>query len=112
MSWIGRLLDLFRPQAGRDTSAHWIYVRCDSCGELLHTRIDLHHDLSVEYGGASDGDRYYTRKLLIGRGPCFQRIEVELTYDDQRRLIDRTIQGGAFVSEERYFEDQDPNQPG
>lgn len=110
MGWLDKLQDLFRPRAGGDTSSHWIYVRCDRCGELLRTRVDLSHDLSVEYGGASGGDRYYTRKVLIGSGPCFQRIETELTFDDQRRVIDRFIQGGTFVSEETYFEGQEDDQ--
>jgi hypothetical protein len=30
---------------------------------------------------------------------CFQRIEVELTFDENRKLVDRQIQGGVFVDE-------------
>jgi hypothetical protein len=37
---------------------------------------------------------------LIGEGHCFQRVEVELTFDGTRRLIHREISGGQFVNEE------------
>ena len=66
---------------------------------MLSTRVNLHNDLSVEYDG--DQTSYRCRKVLIGDGPCFQRMEVLLTYDANRRLLSRELSGGEFVDEPR-----------
>ncbi len=86
----------------RDPRGHTIYVVCDRCGETLKTRIDKANDLSIQYGGRQGHDTYFCRKVLIGDGPCFQRIEVELTFDQNKNLIDKEITGGRFISQEEY----------
>lgn len=72
-----------------------IQVRCQRCGEILSAQINLRNDLSRDY----ERNVYFVRKLIIGSGAnrCFQRVEVELTFDQERRLIDRQISGGTFV---------------
>jgi hypothetical protein len=37
--------------------------------------------------------------VLIGQQHCYQQIEVTLTFDAKRNLIDQKIQGGKFVEE-------------
>jgi hypothetical protein len=37
------------------------------------------------------------RKILMGEGRCFQQIEVVLKFDQDRRMVDRTISGGDFI---------------
>ncbi|MFO8036921.1 MAG: hypothetical protein R6U57_09885 [Anaerolineales bacterium] len=86
----------------RDPHGHNVYVVCDRCGEKLKTRINKAHDLSVEYGARQGKDTYFCRKVLIGDGPCFQRIEVKLTFDEHKNLIDKEITGGRFISREEY----------
>ncbi len=70
-------------------------VKCLRCGEVIEGRIDLDNDLSVEY--ESGGDVYYGRKMLMGSGHCFQRMEVELKFNSERRLLERHITGGEFI---------------
>ena len=38
--------------------------------------------------------------MLVGGTGCFQRIEVELTFDKYRKLLDRQISGGEFIEAE------------
>ena len=103
MSFFKKIADLFSPPAStakpasRDASAYWVTVRCNRCGETLRARVDLHNDLSIEYGESAA--TYFCRKVLMGEGHCFQRIEVELTFDSDRRLTNREISGGQFVEE-------------
>jgi len=42
------------------------------------------------------------RKVLVGDGAhrCFQRIDVTLHFDKNKRLIDRSITGGDFLQPE------------
>jgi len=91
-----RIADLFSPSGGGE-SAYTYKVQCNRCGEVIEARVDLRNDLSAQY---EDGDTYYyTRKVVMGEGRCFQRIEVEMTFDEKRHLRDRQIQGGKFVEE-------------
>jgi len=67
-------------------------VKCKRCGEIIEGRIDLDNDLSLN----DEGNGYIVRKGLIGGNRCFQQIEVELTFDSSRQLIDKSITGGMF----------------
>jgi len=98
MSIFKKLTDLFSGSGGLDRDAYWIIACCNRCGEVVRARVSLSNDLSVEYEG--DETSYFCRKVLMGEGRCFQRIEVELTFDANRRLVNREIIGGQFVDEQ------------
>ena len=83
---------------GEDDYGYWIAVKCKRCGEGVRARVDLRNDLSAEYEGRKT--TYRARKVLIGEGTCFQRIEVLLRFDDRRRLIERSVSGGEFYEGE------------
>ena len=104
MNILNRIKDLFT-SAADDRSAYWVYVQCNDCGEKLHTRINLYNDLSVRYAESEKETTYFCRKTLIGSEQCFRPIEVEMTFDEQRNLIDKKIDGGQFISEEEYQSD-------
>ena len=73
-------------------------VRCSRCGEEIPVRIDLSRELTPRYG---EGDAaYHVHKGVLGSGEhrCFQRIDVRLTFDAQKRVISRDISSGTFVS--------------
>ena len=105
MSFFKKLSDFFTSSGGRDDRAYWIYARCNRCGEKVRARVDMSNDLSVNYNG--DKNTYFCRKVLIGEGRCFEKIDVRLTFDQNRKLIDRQITGGQFITEEQFFEDQE-----
>jgi hypothetical protein len=95
-----RLASLFSPEGRRDAYAYWLHVQCDRCGEKIRTRVDMRNDLSVRYDEAGGETTYFCRKSVMGSGRCFQQIQVELTFDSRRNLIERQIEGGSFVDEE------------
>ena len=76
---------------------YWIYVRCRRCGEVIKTRLDLLNNLSP-----NDEGGYTASKTLVGNHLCFERIEVILTFDEKRRLINRDISRGDFITAEEY----------
>jgi hypothetical protein len=90
-----KFLNKIFPSAQSSSNFHSFAVKCNRCGEVIEGRVNLNNDLSVEY----EGDRtvYYVRKVLMGTGLCFQQIEVELKFDELRRLIEKHIRGGQFV---------------
>jgi hypothetical protein len=75
-----------------------VTVRCRRCGEVLATTVNLSNDLSQDY----ERDVFFVRKLISGSGAnrCFQQIEVQLTFDAHKRLLEREITGGIFVDDE------------
>ncbi len=70
------------------------HVKCNRCGEILEGRVNLDNDLSLN----DEGNGYFARKGLMGSNLCFQQIEVELTFDSARQLIEKTITGAEFTS--------------
>ena len=97
MGFFKKLGGLFSSSGKPDDMVMWVSVKCQRCGEIISTRIDLRNELSVEFEG--DGPpTYFCRKEVMGdKGLCFQRIEIELTFDAKRNLLQREINGGSFV---------------
>lgn len=82
---------------GQSDGAYWIYVRCRRCGEVIKTRLDLLNSLTL-----NDEGGYTAHKTLVGNRLCFERVEVVLTFDENRHLINRDISGGDFITAEEY----------
>ena len=102
MNFLKKLTNVFSSPGSGDDRSYWIYARCNRCGEKIRTRVDLSNDLSLNY--EREHTTYFTRKVLIGEQRCFERIEVLLTFDNNRKLINQEISGGQFISEEQFFE--------
>jgi hypothetical protein len=95
MKFLKKLSALFSTPA-RDENGYYVTVECAQCGETIRTRVNLANDLSLEYG---DGGKatYFCRKVMMGTARCFQKIEVALTFDGNRNVLDRQITGGKFL---------------
>jgi len=97
MSFLDGLKSLFSGSGGQRDEGYWIYVRCNRCGEVIKTRLDLLNNLTPRDEGG-----YIARKTLVGSQLCFERIEVTLFFDEQRKLLDQEIGGGEFITAEDY----------
>lgn len=105
MNFLKKISSIFSPPYRNEEFAYWLHVRCDRCGEVIRARVDLRNDLSLNYGDREEDRIYFCRKTLIGERQCYWPVEVELTFDRRRRLIQRQAQGGQFISEEEYLQD-------
>ena len=103
MSWLKKLFS--GRQDPKDPFGSWVYVRCDRCGEVLATRINLQNDLSLDFDNG--GKNYFVRKLIVGSSGCFQRVEIMLTFDSKRNPKSREIQGGSFITRDEYQQGSD-----
>jgi hypothetical protein len=100
MSFFKRLGNIFSGPQRTDDPSYWFTVKCKRCGETIRGRVDMRNDLSQQYGEDGGKTTFFTRKVVMGSGSlCFQQIEVELTFDENRKLVNRQIQGGEFVDE-------------
>lgn len=102
MSFLKKLSSFFSQPSG-DKRSFWLYVQCEKCGEILKGRVDLYNDLSIQYGESGGGNTYYCRKVFVGSNRCYRPIEVELTFDKNRKLVNEEITGGEFVTEDEYL---------
>ncbi len=99
MSFLKRLADLFGAPNPPEEFIYWIAVQCNRCGETIRARIDLRNDLSINYGDRDEDTTYFCRKLLMGSQGCYQQIEVDLTFDANRKLVQKEIRGGKFIED-------------
>ena len=100
MGLFKKLSRLLAPPAKAEERGHWLYVQCNRCGEKIKSRVDLYNDLSPIYN--ETGVTYFCRKVLIGQQRCYQKVEVEMSFDERRQLTDRQISGGKFITEEEF----------
>jgi hypothetical protein len=98
MGLFKKLSGMFSPARKDDERAYWLNVQCARCGEKIKARVDLYNDLSPIY--EESGVTYFCRKVLIGQEHCYQKVEVEMTFDERRKLTERQIHGGTFIAEE------------
>jgi hypothetical protein len=105
MSFLKKLGGLFSSSSGTGKGEYWLYARCAWCGEKLRTRVNLYNDLSINYGENDSQNYYVCRKVLVGDQHCFRRIEIKLTFNANRKLIDQEIIGGEFISAEEFEAD-------
>jgi hypothetical protein len=77
-----------------------VEVICKRCGETITGSINLSNDLSIVYGSGENDYTYFCRKVFMGEGHCFQQVEVELTFDRNRRVVERKIKGGKFADDQ------------
>jgi hypothetical protein len=106
MSFLKKIASALSPKGAEEGKALWVYVRCGKCGETIKTRLDLTHDLTPNYSDEGRVTDYVLRKVLIGSQRCFEPIEVQLTFDPQRKVTSREIVGGQFISKEEYEGDE------
>ena len=104
MSFLKKLSKLFTGTATRRAEVYWLYARCSRCGEKIRSRVDMANDISINYGDRESETTYFTRKVLVGEQRCYQSIEVELTFNQNKQIINRQIKGGEFISEAEYLE--------
>ena len=100
MRWLTRLFTR-RPRA-ESPSALWIYVACSRCGEAICVRADRRYDLASEMRDPGEvGPAYTLHKDIVG-ARCFQRIAVDVEFDQRLQVMERRIRGGRWLTEEEY----------
>ena len=100
MRWLTRLFTR-RPRSD-SPPALWIYVACSRCSEAIRVRADRRYDLVSEMRDPGEvGPAYTLHKDIVGTR-CFQRIVVDVEFDQRLQVIERRISGGRWLTEEEY----------
>lgn len=100
MGFLKKLSQIF---AGREEgNIHREYVRCSRCKEKIAVRVNLGNELTPQLDEGEGA--YYVRKGVLGSGKtrCFQMIEVELYFDQDKQPVSRYISGGEFITREEF----------
>lgn len=80
-----------------DPDAIWLYVQCGQCGAPVAVRADRRYDLNPDETGAG-----YVLIKEIMDGRCFRLMRAEVHLDAHYRVVERSIEGGRFLSREEY----------
>lgn len=96
MGFLRRLLGGGSGQGG-DKDGMYFYVRSNRTGEVIQLRLHRYNDLSQ-----TDNEQgYFVRKLVVGQ-KGFDRMELEMNFDKNRRFVGADVQGGEMVDREDY----------
>lgn len=71
-------------------------VKCKRCGEVIHGQVNMNNEPSLEID-ENGQSHYFCRKVLMGSGHCFERIEVELLFDENRMMQDHKVINGEWI---------------
>lgn len=91
------LKNLFGGVGAPQDDALYLYVQPKMCKEIVRVRIDMKNQLSRE----EDDSGFFVRKTARGQR-CPFAAEMLLRFDSNRRMIEKTIENGTFVTEEEY----------
>lgn len=96
---MGFLKRLFGGGGGepQDKDGMYFYVQSDMSDEVIQLRLHRFNDLSL----TEDERGYFTRKMVVGQR-SFDRIEVELSFDKNRRMVSGDVSGGKLVDRAVY----------
>ena len=97
MNILKSIKNFFAPPARSVGSIAWVSVECGRCGETLRCRVNLYNDPSIQYGADESDVTYFLRKVVVGEQHCYQKVELELTFDKSRRLTEHKVVGGKFL---------------
>jgi len=97
VDFLRRLLGGGRGGDAADRDGMYFYIKARRTGEVIKLRLNRINDLSL----SDDMESFYVRKQVVGR-KSFDRIEAEMQFDKNRRLISATITGGDLVTEADY----------
>lgn len=114
MGWLQRLFGRSEPSGARERDLHglYLYVRCSRCGEAVRVRVNTSNELSEQMAD-DDSDRvigFAVEKGVVGNNfMCGQTMRVYLTFDRNRRMTEKRVEGGAFMTEEEFQAASAPN---
>jgi hypothetical protein len=74
-----------------------VYVQPRGCDEVVRVRINLHNDLSA----TDDDSGFIVNKTAMGT-TCFQRVELTIQFDKNRRIVESQAAGGTVVDQTAY----------
>jgi hypothetical protein len=91
-----------QPSAAAADNGLYFYVKAHRCDEVIQVRLNLMNDLSHrdDENGVESKD-FFVHKTVVGR-KCYDRMEAEFVFDQNRKLTHKEVLGGVFVDEDAY----------
>lgn len=99
MSFLKRLFGGGQAREPEDKGLY-LYVRCDNCGAVLHTRADPERDAEPTETG------WHLRKEMMD-DCCFRLIYADVDFDRSRNLVGGEVEGGTIITREEWLAGKD-----
>ncbi|HMN26701.1 MAG TPA: hypothetical protein PKE45_01005 [Caldilineaceae bacterium] len=102
MNFFKSLTNLFRGGSSTNNRMLTVYVLSRRCNEPIAGQVDLLNELSQTDEGSEH--TYYARKVFStsGQKRCFDQVEVELYFDQNKKVAEYQITGGRWLEPADY----------
>ena len=91
------LKKLFGGMSSGSDAGLYYYVRPTGSQEVVRVRINRNNDLSA----TDEGNGFWVHKVVMGT-KSFQRVELDLYFNQNRQLTKSEVSGGELVKEADY----------
>ena len=98
---LARMLSGTPSNAAQSDIGMYYYVKARRSGEVIRIRINPNNDLSLN----DEDNGYFVQKVAVGTR-SFERVELEISYDENRKVVNAEVQGGTLVDQAAYDADQ------
>lgn len=75
----------------------YIYVKLKRSNEVVSLRLDPQHELNLD----PDKAGYFSKKHIVGP-QTYQRAEATFYFNEEKKLVDASIDGGELSTQEAY----------
>jgi hypothetical protein len=87
-----------KDKAGSASDGFFLNVRCSDCGEEFKLFINKSYELMQNFE-ENGGVTYVLKKEVFGVG-CKNRIQVNMKFDGQKKMVSKEIGNGEFIEDE------------
>lgn len=99
MSFLRKLFGGGKPKEPEDAGLY-LFVRCDNCGAVLHTRADPERDATRSGSGW-----HLTKEMMDDR--CFRLIYADVEFDANRQVVQGEVKGGTIIDRATWLAEKD-----
>ncbi|MFW6015743.1 MAG: hypothetical protein ACOCRK_04850 [bacterium] len=102
MGIIDFIKNIFSPSNGNNIMK--IFLKDAKCGNKIKLILRKSYDIQRIY--EEDEEAYYRWKKVVICDNCFNKINVNIDFNRRYGVIDKKIDGGEFITEEEFNENQ------
>jgi len=80
----------------------YLYIRCNRCQDVVRVRLNMANDLLQEFVENSDDVAGYSVTKGVVDSKCFRPMTLTMRFDNRRRELERSVEGGQLVEREDW----------
>ncbi|HKL12125.1 MAG TPA: hypothetical protein VJ907_00815 [Halanaerobiales bacterium] len=102
MGLFDKIKSIFTPSS--DSKIVKIFVKDKKCGNKIRVVLRKGYDIQRIYNEEAEG-KYKIHKVIVC-DKCYSNVVIDVKFDRNYNIIDKSIENGEFLTEEEYLEEQ------